>query len=163
MLHRFLLRVLLVPFASFVAAMVAAFVICFAQWTELTKIIDKYPQNPEDILSAFLWIGFSIGIVMTIGAAIMLVPAIIGIAIAEIFAIRSWLFHAANGALASLIGWTVMAKPLSEFKLYNEPTTMIAAGLAGGLVYWAIAGWNAGFWKPIIAPPPPPPPTAALT
>jgi choline-glycine betaine transporter len=33
---------------------------------------------------------------------------------------------------------------------------MIAAGLAGGLIYWAIAGWSAGFWKPVFSQPPQP-------
>jgi len=32
----------------------------------------------------------------------------------------------------------------------NEPLPVIAAGLAGGLAYWAIAGWSAGFWKPVF-------------
>ena len=27
------------------------------------------------------------------------------------------------------------------------PLAVIAAGLAGGFAYWAIAGWSAGFWK----------------
>jgi hypothetical protein len=27
---------------------------------------------------------------------------------------------------------------------------VIAAGLAGGLAYWAIAGFSAGFWKPVF-------------
>jgi hypothetical protein len=31
----------------------------------------------------------------------------------------------------------------------GDPTTLIAAGLAGGLAYWAIAGWNAGFLEPV--------------
>jgi hypothetical protein len=41
----------------------------------------------------------------------------------------------------------------------NEPRYVIAAGLAGGFAYWAVAGWNAGFWKPVFrqrALPPPP-------
>ena len=32
----------------------------------------------------------------------------------------------------------------------NEPLPVIAAGLAGGLAYWAIAGFSAGFWKPVF-------------
>jgi len=46
-----------------------------------------------------------------------------------------------------------------------------AAGLAGGFAYWAVAGWSAGFWKPVfrqrvLAPPArdpfnPPAPTGA--
>jgi hypothetical protein len=29
---------------------------------------------------------------------------------------------------------------------------VFAAGFAGGLAYWVIAGWNAGFWKPLFGP-----------
>ena len=32
----------------------------------------------------------------------------------------------------------------------NEPLPVIAAGLAGGFAYWAVAGWSAGFWKPVF-------------
>ena len=32
----------------------------------------------------------------------------------------------------------------------NEPLAVIAAGLAGGFAYWAVAGWSAGFWKPVF-------------
>jgi hypothetical protein len=28
-----------------------------------------------------------------------------------------------------------------------------AAGLAGGFAYWLIAGWSAGFWKPVFRRP----------
>ena len=35
----------------------------------------------------------------------------------------------------------------------NETTFVFGAGLAGGFAYWAIAGWSAGFWKPVFARP----------
>ena len=33
----------------------------------------------------------------------------------------------------------------------NETTFIFGAGLAGGFAYWAVAGWSAGFWKPVFA------------
>mgnify|MGYP003331703740 CR=1 FL=1 len=33
---------------------------------------------------------------------------------------------------------------------------VIGAGIAAGFAYWAVAGWSAGFWKPVFAPPSPP-------
>jgi hypothetical protein len=36
-----------------------------------------------------------------------------------------------------------------EYRFLTEPKILIAAGLLGGLVYWIIAGWTAGFWKPV--------------
>ena len=29
-----------------------------------------------------------------------------------------------------------------------------AAGVVAGFAYWLVAGWSAGFWKPVFAPPP---------
>jgi hypothetical protein len=44
-----------------------------------------------------------------------------------------------------------MRKP-ADF--YSEPVIVVGAGIVAGFVYWAIAGWTAGFWKPVFAPPP---------
>jgi len=35
---------------------------------------------------------------------------------------------------------------------------VFGAGLAGGFAYWAVAGWSAGFWKPVFTRPMRPPP-----
>jgi hypothetical protein len=32
----------------------------------------------------------------------------------------------------------------------NGTSFVFGAGLAGGFAYWAVAGWSAGFWKPIF-------------
>jgi hypothetical protein len=87
----------------------------------------------------------------------MLMPAMLGVLISEAFAIRSWMFHAANGALASWIGWLAMQEFLKSYEFFNEPTIVVGAGIAAGFTYWAIAGWSAGFWKPVFSPPPPAP------
>ena len=90
----------------------------------------------------------------------MWLPASIGVLLSEAFAIRSWIFHALNGAASAWIGWqTFGAFDQSNVPL-NEPQYVIAAGLAGGFAYWAVAGRTAGFWKPIypqLARPLPPP------
>jgi hypothetical protein len=86
----------------------------------------------------------------------MWLPASLGVLIAEAFAIRTWVFHALNGAVAGWIGWRMLpareeTMPLHDLKF------VVAAGLAGGFAYWAVAGWNAGFWKPVFAQAPSPP------
>jgi hypothetical protein len=30
---------------------------------------------------------------------------------------------------------------------------VVAAGVAAGFAYWAVAGWSAGFWKPVFRRP----------
>jgi choline-glycine betaine transporter len=77
--------------------------------------------------------------------------------IAEAFAFRSWIFHAANGGVSGWIGCSIMQDSDEKYRFLTEPKVMVAAGLAGGLVYWLIAGWSAGFWKPVFGPEPAPP------
>jgi len=69
--------------------------------------------------------------------------------LAETFALRSWMFHAGNGAVSAWIGWNLFGYMDNTRVPLNGPAAVLAAGLAGGFAYWAIAGWNAGFWKPL--------------
>ena len=85
--------------------------------------------------------------------SVMWLPGAIGILISEAFAIRSWIFHALNGAIAAWLGWQMLA-PIDESGVpLNETSFVFGAGLAGGFAYWAVAGWSAGFWKPLFPPP----------
>ena len=79
------------------------------------------------------------------------VPALAGVLAAEAFAIRSILFHACNGAVCALIGWSLTRELREEQHFLSNPTVLVAAGIAAGFVYWLIAGSTAGFWKPLGA------------
>ena len=70
--------------------------------------------------------------------------------ISEGFAIRSWMFHALNGAVTAWIGWSLFGYVDDTHVSINDPLAVTAAGLAGGFAYWLIAGWSAGFWKPVF-------------
>jgi hypothetical protein len=76
--------------------------------------------------------------------------------VAETFAVRSWMFHAAAGALAAGIGAGLAGDVADDYGLFAAPRILIAAGLAAGLVYWLVAGSTAGFWKPLRTPRPRP-------
>jgi hypothetical protein len=158
---RFLLRFILVPIGGVSAAIVATLVVCLAHWAQFLKLIAADPQAPENLVLAVIIIGPALLAIMSVGAFAMLTPAMVGVAISEIFAIRSLLFHVANGALASWFGWIVMQDFLKDFEFYKEPTFVIAAGIAAGFTYWVVAGWTAGFWKPVFTNPSASPPTAA--
>jgi hypothetical protein len=71
------------------------------------------------------------------------VPAFIAIVIAEIFALRTVIFHlVAGGAIglaAHLIG-PVSEEPISR----ADAQLFLATGCVGGLVYWLVAGRSAG-------------------
>ena len=155
---RLLLRFLLVPLGYVIAVAAGSLVILFGSW--------KLGQAAADANAhAYAIFGFlfaaSVLLAMLLG--VMWLPATVGILISEAFAIRSWVFHAANGAVSAWVGWHLFGG-VDDTPL-NEPLSIIAAGLAGGLAYWAIAGSSAGFGQPVFGrakatalPPASPPP-----
>src|SRR6476659_6032582 len=48
------------------------------------------------------------------------------------------------------IGWQTFSSIDQSATPMNETTFIFGAGLAGGFAYWAVAGWSAGFWKPVF-------------
>jgi hypothetical protein len=88
--------------------------------------------------------------IIAVSATAMLLPAAVGVVIAEALAIRSWIFHAANGGIAAWIGETTMVEMREPYDFQNGPLIAIGAGIAAGFAYWLVAGWSAGFWKPVF-------------
>lgn len=88
--------------------------------------------------------------------AIGLLPLAILIVLAETFRVRSLLINAAAGAALLMAGYygSGLAKPSYEESIDAPPPAIprqaeiaAAAGAVGGLVYWLIAGRNAGRWR----------------
>jgi len=144
-LGRLLLRVVLVPLGYFVAVIVGTLVIVFGSWK-----LGVAASDPDHQPFAVFGFVFAAPVLLVMLLSMMWLPAAIGILISETFAIRSWIFHAGNGAASAWIGWSLFGY-IDESRIpLNEPLPVVAAGLAGGLAYWAIAGWSAGFWKPMF-------------
>ena len=163
-LLRLLLRFILVPLGYLAAVIVSTLVILFGAWR-----LGEFAALSDPDVQPFVIIGIAVAgpILLTVLVSIMWLPSAIGILIAETFALRSWIFHATNGAVSAWIGWQLFGDfDASQIPL-NEPMSIIAAGLAAGFTYWAIAGWNAGFWKPVFRregmPAPTPPPMAKVS
>jgi hypothetical protein len=146
-LPRLLLRFIIVPIGYFAAVLAGTLVILFGSW----KIgrIESFDVEARAI--AIYGYAFAAPVLLVILLSVMWLPTAIGILLSEVLALRSW----------SLFG------SMDDSRLpLNQPLAVIAAGLAGGLAYWAVAGWNAGFWKPLFGPadrsmlprPAPPPP-----
>jgi hypothetical protein len=148
-LGRLLLRVLLVPLGYFVAVIIGTLVIVFGSWK-----LGVAASDPDHQPFAVFGFVFAAPVLLVMLLSMMWLPAAIGILISETFAIRSWIFHAGNGAASAWIGWSLFGYIDDSRIPLNEPLPVVAAGLAGGLDYWAIAGWSAGFWKPIFHPEP---------
>ncbi len=148
---RFLMRLLLVPLGGLAAIMIASIIVVVAHSGDIVALAQS--QHDDQgwwwVSLLFIW-----PLLFSFAMLFSAVPAAIGALIAEGFAFRSWIYHALNGALSALIGWT----QISDDSFLTDPKIMVAAGLAGGFVYWGIAGWSAGFWKPIFTPSAPVPP-----
>ena len=151
-LIRLLLRFILVPLGAALALAAAAAFVVIAHRNALLALLDADPQAQQDYFVALLFGGPLLALLLSIWAFYMFVPAAVGVLIAETFAIRSWIFHAANGGLSAWLGWALTQDIRDEYRFLADPKILVAAGLAAGFAYWIVAGWTAGFWKPTRSP-----------
>ena len=137
-------RIFVVPFAFGLACVVAAAVTEFAlvlpAWTEL---VDE-PANQQIV-------ALTIGLSAAFFSLYAMLPAMVIIALAEGFRLRSVLFYALAGAALALglsYGWDLRLLHAPDDELGGRgPEIMAAVGIVGGFVYWALAGRNAGAWR----------------
>jgi hypothetical protein len=148
-LIRLLLRFILVPLGAAVAMAAGTAAIVIAHHQALAALVEASPEAQENYFIALMIAGPQLAALLSIWAFHTLVPALIGVVISEAMALRSWMYHAANGGLAAWLGWALTGDIREEYRfLLSDPKILVAAGLLGGLVYWLIAGWTAGFWRP---------------
>jgi hypothetical protein len=159
-LGRLLIRLMLVPLGGGIAILTAVVFMIAAHWNRFTAVAVEKAATSDDVVAALAIAGPWIALVIMMSAAAMMLPAALGVTIAEAFAIRSWVFHVANGGLSAWFGLTVgdVSQP---YNLYEDPLIGVGAGIAAGFAYWVVAGWSAGFWKPVFAQPSAAPPPAA--
>jgi hypothetical protein len=137
-------RIFVVLFAFFVASIVAGLVLTLGL---LPPELDELTAMPGAHAGFDLAVAFSA--VLISGYA--LIPAMLFIAIAEGFRLRSFLFYAGFGAAMALLsahGWNFSVDGSPAYPLVGrEQEVFAAAGIAAGLVYWALAGRKAGAWR----------------
>jgi hypothetical protein len=135
-------RIVVVFFAFLIASVSAAIVVSIGMMLPAWR----------DLLTFSVEQG-TFSVVVGIGAffisALALLPAAIVIAIAEAFRLRSVLLYAAVGGLGLLAlyygaGFT---DRMSGGPMSRETEIVAAAGIVAGLVYWLLAGRNAGKWR----------------
>jgi hypothetical protein len=82
----------------------------------------------------------------TVTPALNALPALIGVVAGEVLRIRSWMYYVLAGG-ASLAAIPILAAPrgadLTAILASQYMTIFIAAGFAGGFVYWLLAGARA--------------------
>jgi len=150
-LVRLLMRFILVPLGYLAASVAGTLVVLIASWQLVDLALSGHPDAP-----AYAFLGLAIGgpILLMFLLVIMLLPASIGILISEALAIRSWVFHVLNGVASAWLGWQLYGSIAVSDIPFNH-LVVVAAGIAGGFAYWAVAGFSAGFYKPIFRSDPP--------
>ncbi len=146
--------------ACFVAGMIVVTAILFPEFSDLGN-------GPIDQSAFEVVIGF--GFIFVSGFA--LIPAMLIALITEAFSIRSVLAYAIGGGVvgaACYLGLVPFDPETFHFEgiVRRHLEILTGAGIVGGLVYWLIAGRNAGRWReppsPLAPSPPPPLPSGSL-
>jgi hypothetical protein len=136
-----LARIFAVLFTFLLACVAAAMVVTIAVELPLWDELVERPPGHQGIaiMVALSAVFFSI---------YAMLPAMLLIALAEGFRVRSVLFYALAGlalALCSAYGFDL--RSLRAGASPRGAEIMAAAGIVGGFVYWALAGRNAGKWR----------------
>jgi hypothetical protein len=141
--------------ACLVAGMIVVGAVLFPEFSDLAS-------GPIDPGALNIVLGF--GFIFISGFALL--PAMIVVAITEAFYVRGALTYAVGGALVGLacyLGLVPFDPATLSFDgiVRRHLEIMTGAGIVGGLVYWMIAGRNAGAWRepPRAMTPPPPLPS----
>ncbi|MGJ4880325.1 hypothetical protein [Bradyrhizobium sp. HKCCYLRH3097] len=138
--------------ACFLAGLIVVTAVLFPEFSDLGN-------GPIDQGAFEVIIGF--GFIFVSGFA--LIPALLIALITEAFSIRSVLAYAIGGGVvgaACYLGLVPFDPETFRFEgiVRRHLEILTGAGIVGGLVYWLIAGRNAGCWRepsPRLPPPPP--------
>ena len=136
--------------ACLVAGIIVVGTVLFPEFSDLAT----GPIDPS-VLNIVLGFGF------IFLSAYALLPALIVVLITEAFYIRSVLAYALGGGIVGLACYLGLFDPYNlrlEDIIRRHLEIMTGAGIVAGLVYWMIAGRNAGAWREPRRPLTPPPP-----
>jgi hypothetical protein len=138
-------RVIVIFFAFLAASFAAGVIVVLAVMHPSVSSLDLGPME-RDVLAVASGFGF----IFVSGVSFL--PALIMALVTEALAIRSLLFYAAGGALFGLgvyLAFTPFDPSTVSFVGLDrrELEVMTGAGIVAGLVYWAIAGRQAGMWR----------------
>jgi hypothetical protein len=135
-MSRLTARLFLIP-TGYLLAILAATAVLIA-----VIIAHGTPGDPVDqaiftgmlfVFAPALW--WVAGPVVTLGFAV-------AVGLAEAMSIRSWIYFSAAGAAVAGLTWS-LAEAATEGPVFTA-VEAVASGLAGGLVYWLVAGRSSG-------------------
>jgi len=139
-------RIIVIAFALIVAVMAAGVTLAIGivapDWT-------GGDSDPYERVSFFFVSFFATSFV----GAVAILPALLAVLISEAARLRSFLYYGVGGALVALASYygsdiSVRLENTTDVPPVNNALQLAAAaGIVGGLVYWLIAGRNAGRWR----------------
>jgi hypothetical protein len=152
-----IIRLFVIFFAFLIACLAAGMIIVGAV---LFPELSDLGSGPVDQGALNIVLGF--GFIFVSGFALL--PAMIVALITEAFSIRGALTYAIGGGLVGLacyLGLVPFDTETLRFEgiVRRHLEIMTGAGIVAGLVYWMIAGRNAGAWREpsrSLSPPPKP-------
>ena len=148
-------RLFVIGFAFCVACLIAGAIVVVAILFPEISAIDAVGIDPN-ALNVILGFGF----IFVSGFALL--PALAVVVLTEALNVRSVLAYAIGGAvvgLACYLGLVPFDTDAMRFDgiVRRHLEVVTGAGIVGGLVYWLVAGRNAGRWKQPRAGLQPPP------
>ena len=141
-----LLRILMVLFALWVAVMAAGAAIAVGMFLPEWGMMET---DPVDKAMFFVVAFFA----TSFAGAVAFLPAFLAVIVAEAFNIRSFLYYGTIGAVIGVLGYfgsniSARLEDTTEITPVAHSLELVAAaGIVGGLVYWLLAGRNAGRWR----------------
>jgi hypothetical protein len=113
------------------------------------------------LIPAYLWPWRQIGDVaplvwlslygFTIYVAVLILPVLLVVAITEVFCVQRLMPYLLLGAISLLLLAMLLLGPASLVRDGTVAAIITSAGIVAGLVYWSIAGRNAGRGSTVFA------------
>src|SRR3954471_13672314 len=155
-------RLFVILFGLLAASLAAGAIIVGAV---LFPAFSDFADGPIDPSALNIVLGF--GFIFVSGFALL--PALVVVAITEALHVRNALAYAVGGGLvgvACYLGLVPFDPATLRFDgiVRRHLEIMTGAGIVAGMVYWLIAGRNAGAWREprrILSPAPPQPPPSS--
>lgn len=148
------LKRLLLAICGYVVALIVGLVVA----AMIYGLASTFPGAPDYFAvmalgAFFMLMAPPIGIfVLAVAVAATVTQTLLTTLVSELFALRAVWVHMLFGAIVSASGFMMISDTVEEItkrNLYVEVAIFAAGGLVGGVVYWLIAGRNAGFRRPV--------------
>ncbi|GLK68865.1 MAG TPA: hypothetical protein VGC77_17605 [Rhodopseudomonas sp.] len=143
MLPRLVARILLAPLGFVCGLFAGVAMLAFMSSDELAAVA----RFPDEVMLLGYDMSVTTATLCFLLAPLMGAPAIVAILIAEMFSIRSWVYHAVAGAMTAVLPWSLTPSGF-DAPMFNAGQ-ILACGFVGGLTHWLIAGRSSGLAPPI--------------